>query len=512
MFFIASGKLQRVASVLGLSVTIVTGAAAQQQPVTTLTLDEALELARRNSPSYLMQANDLGPADWAVREAYGALLPGADASIGFGWQDAGQSRFGIFTGDDIGLATTTGYYSSSYSLGLSYRLSGASLMSPGRERARRDATRAGIDAAGTTLDADVTRLYLAVKRAQDGVTLAEQELTRTNENKTLADARVSVGAAVPLEASQAELEVGRAEVALLQARNLVETERLRLLQLIGLPSVGEVTLTTNFGLTDVPWVREDLVAYALDSHPQLVAARADVQVADASVRIARSAYLPSLSLSASLLSGFSREATNGDFLIRQAEDQVAGQISQCQFLNDVVSRLTSPLPGYPVDCSGLMLTDEQRSAILARNNTFPFDYSRDPVSLSLSVSVPIFQGLSRERQVEEARAAASDAAQRIRAEELRIRTDVETAYLNTMTAHRSVELEERNQQLADEQLRIARERYRLGATSFVELIDAETAKAQADRAYLNAIYAFHENLAALEAAVGVRLRAPGGSN
>jgi outer membrane protein TolC len=63
--------------------------------------------------------------------------------------------------------------------------------------------------------------------------------------------------------------------------------------------------------------------------------------------------------------------------------------------------------------------------------------------------------------------------------------------------------------LAEDQLRLARERYRVGAATFLELRDAETVKARADREYLNAVYAFHTGLAQLEAAVGRSLRNPG---
>ncbi|HEY8469846.1 MAG TPA: hypothetical protein VIL18_09395, partial [Longimicrobiales bacterium] len=41
---------------------------------------------------------------------------------------------------------------------------------------------------------------------------------------------------------------------------------------------------------------------------------------------------------------------------------------------------------------------------------------------------------------------------------------------------------------------------------FLELSEAETIKARADRAYLDALYGFHEALAALERATGTRLR------
>ena len=47
----------------------------------TLTLDDAITLARRNNPVYLSQANNRRTADAAIRSARGALLPSADASF-----------------------------------------------------------------------------------------------------------------------------------------------------------------------------------------------------------------------------------------------------------------------------------------------------------------------------------------------------------------------------------------------------------------------------------------------
>ncbi|MGH7444720.1 MAG: TolC family protein, partial [Longimicrobiales bacterium] len=89
-----------------------------------------------------------------------------------------------------------------------------------------------------------------------------------------------------------------------------------------------------------------------------------------------------------------------------------------------------------------------------------------------------------------------------RAEELNRRTQVSAAYVALLTAYRTVAIEERNVVAATEQLELARERYRLGAGDIVELAQAQATKALADRDHLNAVYTFHENFAALEAAVG----------
>ena len=475
----------------------------QQQ--TTLTVDEAIQLARENNPDFQALRNDAGVADWNVREAYGALLPGASASTSFSYQASGPARFGIFTGADLGVTSQPEYYSSNYSLGLDYSLSGSSLLAPGRAKADRRATEASIDASDFALQAAVTRQYLLVLRAQEGVTLTRQELGRAQENRKLGEARVKVGAAIPMELTQAEVEQGRAEVALLQAENLVATERLRLMQQLGLEVQKDVQLTSRFEIFEIPWTLAELTQQAVAAHPTLLAARASVQAREAGVKMARSSYLPSLSLSMGW-SGFTREAGNTTSLIQRAQESALEAREQCLFFNALASGSATPLPGYPRNCPAGVLTPQQQQQIVASNDVFPFSYERDPLGAQLVVSLPIFQGFTRERNVQVAKAAEQDAEHRARGEELRIRTEVATAYLNLTTAHRSVALETRNRDLAAEQLELARERYRLGAASFLELQDAVTIKARADRAYLIAVYQFHESMAALETAVGRDLR------
>jgi outer membrane protein TolC len=90
--------------------------------------------------------------------------------------------------------------------------------------------------------------------------------------------------------------------------------------------------------------------------------------------------------------------------------------------------------------------------------------------------------------------------------EIGLRTDLAVGIGTLRTAYQSALLEQRNQTVADEQLRLARERYQLGAITFIDLVDAETVKAQADRQRLAAIYAYHDAITGLERLVGARLR------
>jgi outer membrane protein TolC len=124
----------------------------------------------------------------------------------------------------------------------------------------------------------------------------------------------------------------------------------------------------------------------------------------------------------------------------------------------------------------------------------------------MMISLPIFQGLRRQRDVEAARIAEEDARLQVRDQELRLRADLASGLSTLQTAYEAALIEEENQVWADEQLRLAQERYRLGGATFLELGEAETVKAQADRDRIAAIFAYHDALANMEALVGTSLR------
>jgi len=67
-------------------------------PSTTLTIEQAIDLAQRNNPALQQTLNNRIGARAAVRSAYGALLPSADASFSAQRQQGGRLVQAIATG------------------------------------------------------------------------------------------------------------------------------------------------------------------------------------------------------------------------------------------------------------------------------------------------------------------------------------------------------------------------------------------------------------------------------
>ena len=157
-------------------------------------------------------------------------------------------------------------------------------------------------------------------------------------------------------------------------------------------------------------------------------------------------------------------------------------------------------------CSALAFTPADEQAIRDQNAAYPSHFTRQPFQARLTVTLPIFANLSRPLQVSQAKAQRDDLAEAVRARGLEVRTEVSQAFLTLQTAYRAVSIQDTSRTAAREQLQLATERYRVGSGTFFELLDAQVAQLNAEYDFVSAVYDYHKAVAALEAAVGRRLR------
>lgn len=478
------------------------GAAAQVgPPARTLTLEEALASARAQNPDLLAQQNDLVAARADVRAADGSFLPSLSASGTLGYTAPGVQRFGSEV-----FGERPAYYSSSYGVSLGYDLSGAKLMQPRIARANQTATEQRVAGYEANLVGQVAQQYLTVLQSQEQTQQAERELERTRVLERIARARLEAGAVTPLDLRRAETDRGQAEVTVEQRRNTERTEMLRLGRLTGQPLAPDTRLTSTFALFEPTWRADSLVQVAMANNPNLLAFRAQSRAARTNVRAARSQYLPSLSLSVGL-GGNVYSAGDIDPLVEQQLASLQGQYQGCLAQNELLEAIGQP----PINCSSVdpsqaNVRAQVRRQVRESNPSWPFGFETQPLSAQMVVSLPVFNGLAREQQIEQARVSAQDAELQVRAQELQLATDISAAVLTLESAYRTARLQEQVVGTAAEELRLAQERYRFGAADAQEVINAQTNLSEAERGRIDAVYNFHKSLAALEALIGQPLR------
>lgn len=465
-----------------------------------LSLADAIAVAREKNPAYRQAENNRGPAAWGVRNAYSSLLiPSFTASGGMSYTGPGSQTF---LAQSFSQSVST--VSSFYDLGLSWQLSGTTLSQPGLMKAQQHATDADIAGAENLLVTGIKQQYLTVLQARAQADLAQKTLQRNEEFLKLAQARYGVGQATLIDVRQAQVARGQAEVALLRAQTLVNVEKLRLFEQMGVTppiEVAAVRLTDTFTVEAPQWQLPDLLTMAEQQNPALKALRAREGAAAWSVRAATSSYGPTLSLSAGW-SGFTQQFTDVNPLIFNQQAAFASEYSQCQDNNKI--RANAGLPAN--DCSGFIWGAANEQALRSRNSVFPFQFTRQPFQARLTVTLPIFNNFARELSISSARAQHGNLEESVRARGLAVQTEVSQAFLTLQTAFRTVGLQDTNLSAAHEQLQLATERYRVGSGTFFELLDAQVAALRAESDAVNATYDYHKALAALEAAVGRSLR------
>jgi outer membrane protein len=484
-----------------LTALVVSGVAATavaQTAPATLTLDDAIGIAKQNNPAYQQQLTGRTRATLALRSAYGAFLPGADASFGTGYRQGKQEFFG-----GVAFGATSDIISSNWGLNFSARMSASTLTELRRARANVDAAEADVAAADVALRAGVVTQFLTALQSQANAELQDSLLTKVRLDLELAKARVEVGSGTSLDVKRAEVAIGQQQVIALRARNTAEVDQLKLFQQLGVPRQGPVTLVPLTTVTAPAFELSQLLEIGRKGNPTLQGFLSRQTAAGHLVQSARNAYTPTVSLGAQL-GGYTTQYKNADFLVAQAQNQTLASQASC-FTTDSLRR-GAGLSSISAKCNAMTWTPAAAQAVRDANKTFPFDFTSSPYNLSLTVSLPLFDRFGREQRLQEAQIARDNARYDVRKQELQLAADVTSAWTSLQAAYRTVGLQDQNAAAAQEALTLAQARYRVGVSSFVELVQARNDYERASTDRIAAIYDYHRAWAALESAVGRPLR------
>lgn len=262
----------------------------------------------------------------------------------------------------------------------------------------------------TTVESILAAYYDTVRQKLQLAALREA-VAVSRERADLARARQDIGAGSRLEALQALADLNADSSALMTQENALREARFRLNALLARDPA------TGFDVTDTIPVEAGLAAEAwrvrlMERNTTVREARAQAAASELAVKESRGAYLPSLT--GSLNYSTAPEALN--------ETNPAGT---------------------------------------------------DPVTYSLSLSVPLFNGLRTRQSTGTARIARRRQETVLKQTEQDVRTAFAQAEGRYASGLRQIALEERNIEVARQQAEAARERYRVGASSSLEFRDAQ---------------------------------------
>jgi len=283
--------------------------------------------------------------------------------------------------------------------------------------------------------------YYDVLVNQELTRVTQQRVSRAQQGLAVARARVTSGAAVQTDSLQLVLELIRAQVEGLRQRNALRTAQLELGRRVGAGGAVDAVPADAAEAPRLPLSLAEAVRIGLDQGPQYRAARANESSAEAALRSQRGDYLPVLSV---------------------------GGLHQ-------------------------------------RYDTQLFPGASNISSVTFSLSFPLWDNGQREIEVSRAR-VNRDVARAIREDlERAVRRDVSSAYDTYETARAAVELARVAVTVAQQSFRMQELRYRSGASTILDLLDAQVSLAEAEAGVVQARFQTRLALAQLEAILGRRL-------
>lgn len=409
--------------------------AQSQEPQRLMTLGDALDLARRNSPAYLRASARAEASGAEVRAGLGSFLPSLTGSLSW----SGNSRT-IVTGEDdfgqpVALPDPLTFRSSSASQGVSTGITlfdGLANFSNYRAaKASAAAAYANVDLADVTLTAEVERRFYTALQAQRLIDVEEQLLEVSRRQLDATERLFRVAARTEVDVLGAQVQVAQQEQALEQARGDARKAALRLAEFIGLEETeafrvsGELPSTVDRSSLDA----DELVAQALALNPRIRAAEADAAQANFAASAAAGGRWPTVTARAS----FGR----------------AVSLSSYDALFDLDPR----------------------------DRSFGF---------GIDVQIPLFTRFQTSLAIAQARANARVAEENLREQRLALERDVRSAYIDLATAERRLELAERAVDLGRRRLTMAQEQYQLGTIGFTDFQQIVTQTSQDARQLLSA--------------------------
>ena len=283
--------------------------------------------------------------------------------------------------------------------------------------------------------------YFAVLADKELSRVAADRVRRAEEQLNIARVRVIAGESVQSDSLRLLLEASRARLAILSMDSSLTASRLRLGRRIGLSGPAEAAPLDSILPRDLPMTEEQAITEMRARGPDVEAARAQEKSASAAVLTARERYFPEINIGATL------------------------------------GRYDSEL--------------------------FPDALKRN--QWNASVSLPIWNGGTRELAVARAR-ADRNVASAARADTERAAGEfMAQAYRGYITARGGIDLALVGLAAATENYRVQNARYREGATTIVDLLEAQVALSEAQAQLIRARYASRLSLAQIEALLGRRI-------
>lgn len=417
------------------------------------TLQECIEYALENNLSVQRSLLGVEFSEIGRSQSKWSMVPSLNAGMSYGssWGrtiDPTTNRFVTDRFDNSGISAST------------------SLLLYQTSRLRNTFKQAGIDLETSKYDLewsknlvifDVITFYTNVIFNRELYQNAVSQLNSTEQLLTRTEKQVEAGAAPQTQLYDLLAQKANNEVQVINAENNLNLSVLQLKQVIQLPGDQELEIEVpeiDLDVDDNPLqglTAQDIYNIAMGEMPEIKSGDLGVESANLGVKIARAQLYPSLRVNGNLNTNYSSVRQNQSFV---TENVAPFQIGTVNF--------DSSQPVYTLPTT--------RQNIVTAESYPVIDQWADNIgrSVSVTLSVPIFNGLSASSNVQRSRITRRQAEITSQERKNTLRQSIERAYNDVVGAVRSYDQSLKQVDAQEESFRVTERSYELGAMNFID--------------------------------------------
>ncbi|MEL0011182.1 MAG: TolC family protein [Bacteroidota bacterium] len=415
---------------------------SQSQEVRLITIDEAINIALENNYTLKQAQNELDLSDDLIFSEKADFLPSVTASMSGSRTSGQQFLFDRFSeGLKPFVDVTSQSISGSMRANIPFFNGFNNILTLKSSQSNKESREQQFARARELVIFNTASRYLQVLLDKELLEIARQNLETSTTQLSQVQAQVELGARPMVDLFNQEAQVANDELTLTQRENTLALNSLLLIRQLEIDPLGQYDFEVpELELNDLPWMDvnlRSLIDEALTTRSDILSAEASIAALKYQLQINKNSLLPSINASASVSSRYSDQYS------------IAGQDVNFsdQFFDQQVNR-----------------------------------------SLGLSFSLPIFNNWNRLYSIQSTQVQVKNAELNLDNSRMQVIQEVTQAYNDYSSYVKQLEASEKSLLASEKAFETQQERYNVGASTLIELTQAQASFVSARSSYTQSLY------------------------
>lgn len=430
-------------------------------------LQQCIDLAVNNNITLKVSRLNVEMQRNSLQQAKAALLPTltANATHGYNWGQTIDLYTNQFASERV--QSNNFYLQSGVTLFNGFRL----LNMASQQQYNLMAKQLESDKSLNDIMLNVATAYMQVLYSIEQLAIADGQLSITRQQVARTAQLVEGGMLAKGELLSIEAQFASEEVNQVRAKNALNLAYLTLAQIMNIPAGTSFTIETpdlnTVAVSETLLLNPvDIFMVALDNQPQIKGSELMVKSADAAVKIARGASIPSLYLSASLGTGFSGARKDYSPILTGYEP------------NGMVTS------GFDTVYAP---TFDLNESLIPFGTQISDNFNQ---SVSLYLTIPIFNGLQNYNGVKNAQLSLANARYSQDLQKQQLMQEIQQAHADATAALKNYQAAKKSLEALRESFGYATERFTVGMINSLEYNDAKNRLMASEAQVLGARYEY----------------------